>query len=74
MKAQILRDDPISFFCHQKLGWKRAREGSRSEAILDRLEELHQHSIKYKHLKPTVGCYKGAIQTWALSGRPDAVH
>jgi pentatricopeptide repeat protein len=44
----------------------------RAEAILDRIEELHRHSNKYKHLKPTVGCYKGVIQAWALSGRPDA--
>lgn len=44
----------------------------RAEAILDRLEELHKHSIKYRHLKPTVSCYKGAIQAWAISGRPDA--
>jgi hypothetical protein len=44
----------------------------RAEAILDRLEELHKHSIKYRHLKPTVSCYKGAIQAWAISGRSDA--
>jgi hypothetical protein len=44
----------------------------RAEAILDRLEELYKHSIKYRHLKPTVICYKAAIQAWAISGRSDA--
>ena len=55
--------------------WARSeQEGApeRAEGILDRIEELHQHSAKYRHLKPTVGCYRGAIQAWALSGRPEA--
>jgi hypothetical protein len=44
----------------------------RPDGVLDRIEELHQHSAKYRHLKPTVGCYRGAIQAWAQSGRPEA--
>jgi hypothetical protein len=43
----------------------------RAEAILNRMESLYLHSLKYAHLRPTARCFKGAIAAWAMSGHPD---
>jgi len=46
------------------------QEGSaeHAEAILDRLVQLSKDN-RYRHLKPTVACYRGALLAWSLSDR-----
>jgi len=40
---------------------------------LDRLVDLSDRSDhRYRHLRPTVACYRGAIVAWAMSSRDDS--
>lgn len=51
--------------------WAAVGNVERAEGILNHMEELARSSAAYKHLKPTMRCYRGVIQACMRSSHKD---